>query len=75
MITPHPPLDRIVGRPGATETSNEFTRSLPCVMSLRLLDSKDGPIASQLAPFAKSYDVSHIHEVNPESIQIVNHGP
>ena len=26
-------------------------------MSLRFLDSKDGPIASKLAPFAQSYDV------------------
>ena len=32
--------------------------TLPFVISLRLLDSKDTPIASELAPFAQSYDVS-----------------
>jgi len=39
----------------------ERTQSLPCVISLRLLDSKDKPIASQLAAFANSYDASQIH--------------
>ena len=37
---------------------NDSTRALPCAMSLRLLNSKDEPIASELAPFAQSYDVS-----------------
>jgi len=32
--------------------------TLPFIMSLRLLDSKDTPITSQLAPFGQSYDVS-----------------
>jgi len=44
-----------IGRP------TERTQSLPCVMSLRLLDSKEEPIVSQLAAFAKSYDASQIH--------------
>ena len=49
MITPH------IGRPGTT--SNEPTLAFPNAISLRLLDSKDVPIASKLAPFAQSYDV------------------
>jgi len=43
---------------------NDPTRALPCAMSLRLLNSKDEPIASELAPFAQSYDVSlKIHQI------------
>ena len=49
-----------IGRPRAV-TSNDPPRALPYAMSLRLLDSKDGAIASELAPFAQSYDVRKIH--------------
>ena len=52
MITPH------------IAATIEQTRALPYAMSLRLLDSKDGPIASQLSPFAQSYDVSQILNFN-----------
>jgi len=40
---------------------------LPFIMSLRLLDSKDTPITSQLAPFGQSYDVSYVqcHSISP----------
>ena len=56
--------------------------TLPFIMSLRLLDSKDTPITSQLAPFGQSYDVSkssatlHIFElvaVRKQSCKLCGH--
>jgi len=45
MITPH----------FAVSQNNGL--NIPRIMSLSLLDSKERPLASELVPFAKSYDV------------------
>jgi len=57
-ITPHIIGSALSGEPTVPH------RALPHAMSLRLLNSEDRPIVSQLAPFAKSYDVSQIHSVS-----------
>jgi len=42
-------------------------------MSLRLIDSDNNPLASELVPFANSYDVRGVYNPAPVRWLILNH--